>query len=243
MTAQQYKDEHKKLMDRWESECRKWFAEEIENNSQPLNINANFFEDGIFDPSIWFSNKSFRPLFILKEVHDNGTQESKRINHVAMCEDKTYDIWNRQGRGMWRSLGALAKGMFKYLEEDKLPAYEELYAEDIEEYRTILRKIAIINIKKVPGGGNVNAKESIQTKCFTCHANKFKANLKEQISLINPTVIIFCGTDVPGCFDIIDGKLYGIPVVAGLHPAISANRHRENFYNRTIKQVKEIVSR
>ena len=241
MTAQQYKDEHKKLMDQWENECRKWFAEETDSHSALLNANTNFFEDGIIDPDMWFSNEYIRPLFILKEVHDTDEQKHLRINFVAMKENPNCDIWNR--KGMWHALGTLAKGIIEHLEGNAIPMYEELYSDSIEEYRKTLRKIAIVNIKKAPGGGNTETAESQQTKHFTCHACRFKDNLRKQILLTNPTVIICCSPDVAACFDIVDNKLYGIPVAVGLHPATNANRRRERFYTETIKQVKELLTK
>lgn len=241
MVVQQYKNEHKKLMDQWETECRNWFIKENDDNSASLNIDTNFFEDGIIDPDAWFSNEHIRPLFILKEVHDRGKQKGLRINFVAMKDDVNCDIWNR--KGMWRALGTLAKGIIHNLEGNAIPTYEETYNESLEEYRNTLRKIAIINLKKTTGGGGAETTESMQTKHFICHASHFKDKIREQIALIKPTVIICCSPDVAGCFDISNDRIYGIPVAIGLHPATNANRRRERFYTETIQQVKQVLAK
>lgn len=227
--AQEYRNQREELMQKWELECRDWL--ECENGAP---IDATFFRDGIIDPDVWFEN-DFRPLFVLKEVHDTA-QDNRCIDFVAMQNGKDYDIW--EGRGMWRALGTLARGMISSMEEDgKIFPYEELYQMDLNEYRKTLRRIAVINIKKLSGGSQVASNESMQTKHFSGHAGKFKANLQNQIELIDPSIIICCGADIKSCLKFKDNKLFGYPVVLGLHPATNPNRRRESFYNETIEKV------
>lgn len=233
MNIQNFKAEHESLMKKWEKECREWLIQE--NADENL---VTFFKDGVIDPNVWF-DKDFRPLFILKEVHDKEKKEPN-IDFVSMTEGDDYDIWKR--KGMWRAFGALARGIIYNIEnEDIVLPYEEVYEENIEKYRDTLRQIAIINIKKISGGNKEDSEESKKTKHYVCHACKFESNLKKQIELMKPTVIICCGVGMEQCFEIKEGKIYGIPAVMGLHPATNANLRREKFYTNTIKNVRMTV--
>lgn len=230
MTASEYWQSRNQLMEKWEAECRNWLD----------GSNATFFRDGVIDPDIWFSS-SFRPLFILKEVHDKKPKGGF-VDFTAMNDAEGHDIWNRVG--MWHSLGTLAKGIICGVQNlEKMVPYETLYAEKIDEYRKTLRQIAVINIKKLSGGSNVKSDKSKETKNYTCHACKFSGNLQEQIEIIQPSVIICCGSELKNCFDIKDGKIYGFPVVMGLHPATNPNCRRKAFYDDTIEKVRNVLSK
>lgn len=232
MKAMEYERQHNILMDAWEKDTRKWLNDEMN-----ISVVATFFKDGIIDPETWFNNE-FRPLFILKEVHDKSPKGGC-INFVAMDDGEDYDIWQR--KGMWRAFGTLAKGIISSIESNgKIIPYEELYEKPIEEYRDTLKRIAVINVKKLSGGSRVDSNTSIETKNFVCHARKFKDNLKKQIELINPTVIICCGPEIKECFEFVNNKIYGIPTVMGLHPATNSNCRRMRFYDETIKNLIKI---
>lgn len=174
-------------------------------------------------------------------MHDKE-RKGQCVDFVAMKEGSDYDIWGRQGKGMWRALGTLAKGMVcNYHDPDVILPYEELYDESLECYRETLKQIAIINIKKLSSGAKEDSEESLQTKFYMCHAERFKNNLQTQINMINPTIIILCGKGINECFEIKENCLFGIPVVRGLHPSIQANCKKEEFYTNTIKRVRDIV--
>lgn len=225
--AETYREKQKLQLTEWELECRSWLSLECD---QP--IAAIFCKDGIIDPEIWFKRK-FRPLFILKEAN-NKAQENRCLDLIAMKEGSDYNIWERVG--MWRALGALAEGLIRHVGSgEALPSYEELFARNITEYRETLRQIAVINVKKLAGGGRGTSKESLRTLHFTAHAKKFANKLQEQIKLIQPTIIVVCcGPAVKDCFQIQGNRLYGIPTVIGLHPSTNANCRRTQFYNETI---------
>ena len=219
-------------MERWESECRNWLMTD--------SINATFFRDGIIDPDIWFNNR-FRPLFILKEVHDKKPKGGF-VDFTAMNDAEDHDIWNRVG--MWHALGTLAKGIICGIQNrENIVPYETLYAEDLGNYRKTLRQVAVINIKKLSSGSDTGSNESRITMHFSCHAYKFRDNLRKQIEMIQPSVIICCGSELKNCFDIKDGKLYGFPVVMGLHPATNPNCRRKAFYDDTIEKVRNVLSK
>ena len=232
MTAQQYKDEHKKLMDRWKIECREW-----------AHCNATFYLDGAFDADIWFDkNNNFRPLFVLKEVNEATSEANDCVNFVGTGDDGS-DPW--KGEGMWSSIGALAVAMFQMHKNPlTIPDYNlvratmNLQQPDIEtERQRACRKIAVINLKKLAGGTNVNSEKSQSTLGFTCHAQRFADNLAQQIKILKPTVIICCGkTVVANCLDMKNGKICSIAAIDGYHPKQNST---ENFYYKTLREMQD----
>ena len=232
MTAQQYAVEHKKLMDRWENECREW-----------AHSRSTFYLDGAFDADIWFNeNNSFRPLFVLKEVNEATSEMSDCINFVGTGKMGS-DPW--KGEGMWSSIGALAVAMFQ-MHNDPLtiPDYNfvretmNLQQTGMEtERQRACRKIAMINLKKLAGGKDVKSEKSQSTIDFTHHAKHFADNLAQQIMLLAPTVIICCGkTVVANCLDMKDRKICSIPAIDGYHPTLNST---ENFYYKTLREMQE----
>ena len=232
MTAQQYRDEHRSLMDQWKTECREW-----------AQSNATFYLDGAFDAEEWFNvDNKFRPLFVLKEVNEAIDEVDDCINFVG-TGDVGSDPW--EGKGMWSSIGALAVAMFRMSKNPTtLPEYAfvkdtmNLQQTNTEtERQQVCRKIAIINLKKLAGGANVGSKKSRDTLDFACHARRFADKLEQQIKMLAPTVIICCGkTVVANSLGIENGKIYSIPTIDGFHPKQNST---ENFYYKTLREMRE----
>lgn len=247
MNAKEYKCIHEQLMSKWEQECRQWLREENQKcRESKYNINATFFKDGVIDPDTWFDEKNtFRPLFVLKEVNDQNPTGDASFDFVAMDESDGHDIWN--GVGHWKDFATLVYAILHYAKDEKeLPPYKELRDELFErkskDFQEVLKHVAVINIKKLGAGGNVNSQKSKKTVVFTEHANQFRNYLKEQISdLIKPDIIIFLGKDIDSCFNIKGNELYGIPTVNGLHPSRNPNRWRKFYYNVTLEKIRAIL--
>lgn len=119
ISAEKYRIEREKLMEKWERECREWAAE---LSGRP--VVATFFKDGVVDPDTWFNN-DFRPLFVLKEVHDKNPLDITTFDFVDMNEEAGYDIWNATGN--WSRLAVLAEGLVSTIIKGKeIPSYDEL---------------------------------------------------------------------------------------------------------------------
>lgn len=236
MNAQNYKIQREELMEQWEKECREWIKEKCKENKIE-EFEFTFFKDGIINPDVWFKNH-FRPLFILIEPHDKKWS-NRCIDFVAMEEGTDYDIWCCQGRGMWKALATLANGIISANADAEIVPYEEIYfgeMNNIINYREIIQQIAIINLKKAASGGRVGSDESNKTINYLEHVRKFKDKLENQIRMVEASHIILCGSKIGECFEIKDNKLYGIPVIKGLHPSVNSNVHRTEYYDDTISE-------
>lgn len=231
--AQEYRKEHLVLMKEWEQEGRKWIGSFKDKESR-----ATFYSDGVINPEVWFEkgNKT-RPLFVLKEVHENPPKNSnKHLDFVGADED----IWEGKFR-TWRRVGVLARGIFSVIENNgEVPNYDESYYMDEKSYQSVLKRIAVINLKKFAGGKSGQDAYSKATIVFPKHAEFAEADnrqyLSKQIQLISPNIIICCGVGIIDYIKPIADKL-GIGMVLEVnHP--SRIKSRETFYHDTLEKLK-----
>lgn len=162
---------------------------------------AVFCRDGIIDEGIFgkvISNgKPFRPLFILKEAHDkHGCTNCKEL--INGCENHGINEisgihwidFSKCIYGYKAKEGTTAKLLeFEKIIEDGL----RVDLKDTDENR-ILSRVAIINLKKMGGGGTAESDKSYSTLHFSCHARKFRDKIKGQIEEIKPSIIVCGGT-------------------------------------------------
>ena len=100
-------------------------------------------------------------------------------------------------------------GLLSYIEQDKKTFYRvwknlcrwalvtenfDLYYQNVDylKLKEGLKLFAAINLKKEAGSGNSNHDD------ISCHARNYKAEWLEEINIIDPKIIVCCGT-----FDII----------------------------------------
>ena len=162
---------------------------------------AVFCRDGIIDEDVFgkasLNGKPFRPLFILKEVHDkdgcNGCGEL-----LSGCKNHG----KNEAFGMhWIDFSKCKNG-YKAQEGTtaKLLEFEEIIEEVLKvdlgniDRRNILSRVAIINLKKIGGGGTAESYKSHRTLSYSCHAQKFENRIKKQIEEIKPSIIVCGGT-------------------------------------------------
>lgn len=251
MTVNEYITKNDELMANWEKACREWLREKKKEDKRIIP-DATFYKDGVFDPVVWFSeNNQCRPLFILKEVHEKPLREKrlfvnflgsyKGINDRDFCQEKAdYDLWD--GERTWRRLAMLAQGLLQVQESNEYPNYElfdkpqfdidniPIEDESLSKYRSVLGRIAVINLKKMPGGSSDNSQESKRTICYPEHVKRYSDKLKYQIGLIDPTIIVCCGiTSVMQCVNGLG--IHGVPIRESYHPAsrVSTARYYDDF--------------
>lgn len=236
--AENYRKEHLALMKEWEQEGREWLSSLKEKESR-----ATFYADGVMDPEVWFEeSNTVRPLFVLKEVHEAEHPNSNEYcNFVGTEKDPgDHDIWDRVSP-TWKRVVVLAKGILSVTKKDgNVPDYDASYYMEENDYRNVLKRIAVINLKKFAAGKTVGDGYSKKTVMFYRHAEfAEEANrnyLYKQIKMISPNVIICCGAGVIEYIKPIADKL-GISLVLKVdHP--SYIRSRELFYNDTLEKIK-----
>lgn len=161
--------------------------------------NAVFCRDGVIDEPV-FGNAQlkgypFRPLFVLKEVHDkNGCAGCNELlngckNHgVNEATGLHWIDFTKCNFGYKDKIGTTPK----VLEFEKI--IEEVLGVDVNNEEDILNRVSIINLKKMGGGSTTGTEKSASTLHFSSHAQKFKSELKKQIEEIMPSIIICGGT-------------------------------------------------
>jgi len=156
---------------------------DFKNNEDKFKLTQNnIVYDGIIDENE-FDNSELKILWILKEV--NSPDDSDWDMRDALA-----DLKNENGKGLkygWANtftpIVYTTYGLFNNIDWDNMGNFYEN-----PEIIDILRKVAYINVKKVPGNSSANYNE----------IKKFYKNNKEaiheQVQMINPKVLIFGNT-------------------------------------------------
>jgi hypothetical protein len=145
--------------------------EKLENINQNLQINNPLVTlDGITDYNE-FSKVSPKILWILKEVNQNGTPHADDLRNF-LPDVRRYPKWKRTYKVMMQATYAILNNC-TYAE---IPPVDQIY--------DILRKVAVINIKKI--GGNSNSNHTIIKKTYS----KNRSIILDQIESISPDIII-----------------------------------------------------
>lgn len=137
-----------------------------------------FVSDGVVDEEA-FRAAPRRIVYLLKEVNDE-------VDLVwVLCE-----FLREGGRGYtWDNITRWTEGIL-----DRGIDWAELKIITEERRKETLRKIAVVNLKKTPGGSSASIK-SIQAA-----ARRDRERIEEQLSLYDPDYIICCGTGVGDIF-------------------------------------------
>ena len=140
--------------------------------------------DGIVDIDTYLTSK-YRILWILKEPYDNDDPNSTEGGGWHLCKDflakdgfyyKMGDSWRTWQPVVYVSYGILNK----FAKFDDMP-----WLRDDPEMANIIRNVAVINVKKIPGG-----KRTYDYSIIRDSYNRHKDILHEQIKLYNPHIII-----------------------------------------------------
>ena len=167
-----------------------------------------FCRDGIIDGGVFgkakLNGKSFRPLFVLKEPHDeHGCAGCKELlngckNHgVNEATGLHWIDFTKCNFGYKDKIGTT----LKLLEFEKI--IEEALGVDVNNEEDILNRVSIINLKKMGGGSTTGTEKSVSTLSYSSHAEKFKSELTAQIEEIMPSIII-CGGTYGDVYKILD---------------------------------------
>lgn len=171
MTAEEYRIANDKRFADWETKVR---------------TTIHVAVDGAVDPEKYYQSKP-RILFVLKEMHASPWERQSLTQYLG--EDRIHGkTWNNIVR--WRS--AICQVMSNDTRIEVAPYKEPI--NDLDR-KQALADVAVINMKKVPGGSSGCMPTIIQ------HAKHFRQELSDQIAMLDPDVIVACGVflrDVSG---------------------------------------------
>lgn len=164
--------------------------EELQNSwrKEELHKNEVFNFDGIVDYEQWEENENKKILFLLKEAH----HKTKTCKEYFDKYDTT-KYWltdDLREKGPWKMWIKVAEWTYAIRETniEKIANYNE-YCEhycEREKQNEIIRQISVVNLKKsagTPSSDNDN---------LATYLNKDKTKLFDQISIIDPQIIV-CG--------------------------------------------------
>lgn len=124
---------------------------------------------------------------VLKETNEEVVENDLRMHHMQKLEG---DL----GRG--DSISKLS--VWAAAIRDECPTYEECRAMDL--VRKIGPELAVVNVKKTSGGPDAETSELHQ------FASTYREDLREQIELLDPEIVLGCGKTV----DLILMWLFGL---------------------------------
>lgn len=145
-------------------------------NSYPESVRGEFHKDGIIDPDV-FSKEKIKILYVVKEPNSKNGNYDKyqgvdlRKIWGEICLKKPFDY----NIARWTKIIC-----------DGVDAGHSLSWDEVAK---TVRRVAIINLKKISGGGSEDREEVC---LYSFNDRKF---LREQIMHISPSVIFACGKD------------------------------------------------
>ena len=180
MNKETYRQELQSLFAQWEQETG-------------LSVKGKTFSpDGIVNPDIWFSEtNTTRILFVLKETN----RWCDLCEYVVRGKDVRWQTWYNVSR--WTYL-------LRHIHDQ---SFEEMWqrVKRIDDGKRIynLSHVALVNLKKQPGGNATDKEEMIEA--FECHNQMFLLREIELFGHID--YIICCGKGVAHCLSQCYGGL------------------------------------
>ena len=161
-----------------------------------------FISDGIIDEVEW-NKQNYKILFVLKEANWENSNADLCEFLLSECSSSYWKTWNNVAR--WTKA---------LIEKGEYPRY---VSKSDKSYW--LRKIAVMNLKKV-GGDAVAEDETIKS-----YSTTDRTYLKEQIELYKPDIIICCGRGVGKNADILHDIVFESPQVSEWLKPITENKY------------------
>ena len=168
------------------------FAEWVK--SYPATHQGDFHRDGIVHEGLYL-REATRVLYIVLEPNSKGGRYDQhrgadlRILWGDIGLGKSFDL----NLARWTAI--LLDGATKY------------FTPDAEHAKQQLRRVAIVNLKKLAGSGTANR------EAITVHAWRDKDYLRRQVAIVQPTLVVTCGVPANRLFGwiIYDDPLKEIP--------------------------------
>jgi len=136
----------------------------------------HFNRDGVISKENWDSGGK-KVLFVLKETNKAKQNVVTAINRAM--EVKKSGWWRGK---VLRRVGRWAYGLQNY--DGVVPPLKDAKLNE----KNAINSIAYINIRKAAGKARTNR------KTFDAHASEYSSFVRRQIELINPDIVVLCGT-------------------------------------------------
>lgn len=180
---------------------------------------GQFIKDGIVCLKR-YEKSAVKVLFVLKDTNDANPQiyYERGICEEVVLSDNSGASWNRISE--WAR--ALVLGEENFLEANCLKK-EEIDEEDEKDgLRKYFKKIAIMNLKKASGKGSIGYKE------LEPYVIKDVENIRKEIEIISPDVIIACSSDV---FELLHKEVFKKERYSISPRVISLNNKMKDYGN------------
>jgi hypothetical protein len=136
----------------------------------------HFNRDGVISKESW-DDSSTKVLFVLKETNEANQNLVTAINRAI--EVKKSGWWRGK---VLRRVGRWGYGLQNY--NGVVPSLKDAKLHE----KSAVKSIAYINIRKTSGRARTNK------KTFDAHASEFAPFVRRQIELIQPDIVVLCGT-------------------------------------------------
>jgi hypothetical protein len=161
-------------------------AVELPFNAE-LGEQMQYVRDGILNVEAYLS-APVKILYILKDVNSRGNDLSDMRKDLVKLNEKDKNRIDDGWGATWRPIAYATYGIFENMNFQEIRDNIGDINGNADEILKHIPKIAHLNVKKIAGVETANDTE-IQN-----FYNQYKDLLHEQIELINPDVLIFCGT-------------------------------------------------
>lgn len=166
MSVVDYEAANTRLFDAWE---------------QKLKESVHVGVDGAVDPAKYYASEP-RILFVLKEMNASPWARQNLRKHLV-ADDISWKTWNNIVR--WSDV--IRQVMQHDGRKNEVVTFEQDASISASDRKEALSHVAVINMKKMPGGSTGNMPTIIE------HAEHFKHELQEQVKMLDPDVIVACG--------------------------------------------------
>ena len=160
---------------------------------------GQFISDGIVCEK-QFEECPLKVLFVLKDTNDRNPELTYRrgICDEVLKSDALGEVWNRIAE--WAR--ALTEGVLTYIHADDLKKEDCEAPDERDGARKYFKRIAILNLKKASGKGNITVKN---LQRYAADSSDEIDRIKTELSIISPDVIIACSSDA---FSILQSMIF-----------------------------------
>lgn len=231
------------LFEEWLLPDEKYYYEINKKNDNVPKYNPKaFVKDGIINEES-YKRQDKKILFVLKEAYlsEINNEDHDMRKWLKLDDDKNVNNILNKSHATWRRIIEWTYGIRHSDENTAAEFPDELFTgrkDDIKRSAAeIFGTIAVMNIKKSYGRRRSNSTE------LKKNAYKFRTQLKKEIEIISPDIIVCCGTkamlDEVYSGDMLNALNGRIIVIDTCHPAKWAKK--KDKYNAVVNAYRQAL--